>query len=90
MTAVDAATITMYARWEPIDYTITYNLDGGACNGGSCTPTSYNIESATITLPTPAKTGYTFGGWYDNSGLSGINHERIADIKAIRMNIFPQ
>ena len=61
----------LYAKWTIIDYTITYNLDGGACSGGSCSPTSYNIESATITLPIPTKTGYTFGGWYDNSGLSG-------------------
>jgi len=34
-------------------------------------PASYTIESAAITLPVPTKSGYIFGGWYDNSGLTG-------------------
>jgi uncharacterized repeat protein (TIGR02543 family) len=34
-------------------------------------PTTYTIETPTITLPTPTKTGYTFAGWFDNSGLTG-------------------
>jgi uncharacterized repeat protein (TIGR02543 family) len=60
----------------PIDYSITYNATGGWCTGGNlitnnCSPTSYNVESASITLPTPTKTGYIFAGWYDNSALTG-------------------
>ena len=53
----------------PINYNITYNLNGGSNVSGN--PATYNIQSATITLATPTRTGYTFGGWYANSGLTG-------------------
>jgi len=60
---------TYTATWTPIVYTITYNAGDGATF--STTNNSYTIESADITLDTPTHTGYDFGGWYDNSGLSG-------------------
>lgn len=61
-----AANHTLYARWTPETYTITYNLNGGdAIENGS-----YTVHDA-VTLPTPTRTGYTFGGWFDNSGLTG-------------------
>jgi uncharacterized repeat protein (TIGR02543 family) len=63
------ADVIMYARWTVASYTITYNLDDGTNPGTS--PASYTIESSGVTLPTPAKTGYTFGGWFDNSGFTG-------------------
>src|SRR5574344_2753817 len=50
------------------DYTITYNLDGGT--NAAANPASYNIETETITLAAAAKTGYTFGGWYSDSGFT--------------------
>ena len=53
----------------PIDYTITYNLGGGTNASGN--PATYTIQSTTITLSAPTRTGYTFGGWYANSGLTG-------------------
>ena len=48
------------ANWQVINYSISYNLDGGSI---SSQPTSYNIESNDFTLPQPNKTGYTFAGW---------------------------
>ena len=56
-------------RCSIITYSITYNLNGGKNPSG--TRTSYNVKSSTYTLPTPTKSGYTFGGWYTNSGLTG-------------------
>ena len=52
-----------------IDYAITYNLGGGTNASGN--PTTYTIQSQTITLAAPTREGYTFGGWYANSGLTG-------------------
>jgi uncharacterized repeat protein (TIGR02543 family) len=67
----------MYARWTPITYTITYNLDGGA--NPEAPPTSYTVESAEIKLPTPTKKpSYSFGGWFDNSGFAGTALTSIA------------
>ncbi len=58
------------ANFSLINYSITYNLNGGSGTSNS----TYNITSATVTLPTAPtvnRTGYTFGGWYNNSGLTG-------------------
>lgn len=55
-------TITLYAVWTPIVYTITYVLNGGSLNGNP--DLTYTIEES-VTLALPAdRTGYTFGGWY--------------------------
>ena len=52
--------MTLVAKWELIEYTITYKLDGGTVVGA---PESYNIHSETFTLPTPTKEHYLFLGW---------------------------
>ena len=54
-----AATYT--ATWTPvpIDYAITYDLDGGTAEN----PTAYNCESADIVLTAPVRELYTFVGW---------------------------
>ena len=51
------------AKWNIINYDITYNLDGGALPEGKTNPASYNVETDTFTLNNPTKTGYTFTGW---------------------------
>ena len=63
------ADVDVYVKFIPITYTITYNLNSGSNPGGA--PTSFTIESSDVTLPTPTRTGYTFEGWYANSGLTG-------------------
>ena len=60
---------TLYAKWTPIEYTITYELDGGTNDVNN--PSTYTIESATITLVDPTKLGYTFAGWYGNDQFGG-------------------
>ncbi len=55
------------ARWNPIDYTITYNLNGGSMSGQK---TSYNIETSTFTLPPPTRNGYEFTGWTGSNGTT--------------------
>lgn len=55
----------IYAKWNVLNYTITYNLDGGSISGQ---PTSYNIED-NISIPNPTKDGYVFLGW-TGTGLS--------------------
>ena len=56
---------TCTVTYKPITYTITYNLDGGSASGN---PNSYTVESETITLNNPSKTGYTFTGWTGSNG----------------------
>lgn len=64
---VPAQNRTYYAHWETIDYSITYDLNGGKVSGN---PDSYTVES-TITLKNPTKTGHTFLGW-TGTGLNGL------------------
>ena len=64
--------ITLYAQWNPITYTITYDLAGGY-EPTIPNPTTYTIESGDITLNNPTRvdideqngttTNYLFMGW---------------------------
>ncbi len=53
--------VTVTATTSLITYTITYELDGGTVS--TANPASYTVETATLTLNNPTKTGYTFAGW---------------------------
>jgi len=60
--------ITFYAKWDIVTYDIT---DVGAVTLHSDPPT-YTIETPTINITAPnPRTGYTWGGWYDNSSFAG-------------------
>lgn len=62
--------ITLYAKWTPILYNITYELNEGNWADGFNYEKSYTIESAAdLVLPTSehlTKQGFVFDGWYDN------------------------
>lgn len=60
---VEAKTITF--TYSLVSYNITYNLNGGTVSGN---PSSYNIESSTITLKNPTREGYNFLGWTGSNG----------------------
>ena len=49
-------------------YAISYVLNGGV--NAATNPATYNDDADTA-LAAPARTGYSFGGWYDNEGLNG-------------------
>jgi len=63
-----SGSITLYAQWEAIDYTISYALGSGASKANN--PSSYTIETDEITLndPTGIYAGYQFLGWFDREG----------------------
>jgi len=74
--AGSTGTQNFYARWTVINFTITYNLNGGEFVG--FTPiTSFTVENDLITLPVPAREGYTFGGWFNNANLTGVRVEEL-------------
>ena len=56
------ASITYYARWTPITYSISYSLDGGTNH--SSNPANYTFETPIITLQSPTREHYTFAGWW--------------------------
>ena len=60
------AAATLYAQWNLVNYTITYNLNGG--NVSTANPASYNVTTNTFTLNNPTRAGYTFVGWTGSNG----------------------
>jgi len=61
LSTTKGANVELFAKWTAIEYNITYDLAGGTVATGN--PATYNVESATITLNNPSKTGYEFAGW---------------------------
>ncbi|MDD4815572.1 MAG: InlB B-repeat-containing protein [Clostridia bacterium] len=61
-------TITLYAVWEQIAYSISYELNSGTNSAQN--PSSYTYETDTFTLQEPTKTGYTFDGWTGSNGIT--------------------
>ena len=70
----DGSTVTLYAQWSKVTYSITYQLNGGENNADN--PVAYDVDTATITLENPTRIGYNFGGWYSdeacNEKVTGI------------------
>jgi len=68
-----AGNITLYAKWTPIEYTITFDAQGGT----TPSPTSIlvNYGSQVGTLPTTSRDGYTFGGWFTQINGGGTKYE---------------
>ena len=57
------SSLTMHARWSILQYTVTFNA-----NGGSVSPASATVNAgSSTTLPTPSRSAYTFNGWYTAS-----------------------
>ena len=66
-TFVTDTNVTLYAKWSPASYTITYNTDGGSTAPSQTT----NAYGSTVTLPSaPTKAGSNFLGWETGSGAS--------------------
>lgn len=55
--------MTVYAKWNPVTYTIQFDTDGGS----AVNAISYNIETASFALPVSKKDGHTFLNWKDEA-----------------------
>ncbi len=64
------AAITLYAKWTIIQYTVTFNSQGGS----AVAPQNVNYNAMATTPTAPTQTGYTFVGWYtDAAGTTAFN-----------------
>ena len=66
---------TLYAKWTPVKYTISYSGVSGATNPNS-SKTSYTIETSTYALKDPTRKGYTFKGWFDQNSKQVTSIEK--------------
>ncbi|AWB46455.1 hypothetical protein DCC85_21305 [Paenibacillus sp. CAA11] len=59
--------LTLYAKWTEKEYTVSFESSGGSA---VATQTLKEGEKAVEPTPAPTRSGYTFGGWYTDSGLT--------------------
>ncbi|QMV40696.1 InlB B-repeat-containing protein [Cohnella cholangitidis] len=57
---------TLYAKWTVNTYTVTFNSNGGSAVSNQTV--SYNGKATAPIVPT--RPGFTFEGWYKDSGLT--------------------
>ena len=74
------ANTTVYAKWEPIQYTIEYVGDGFT----TTMPTTYTLDDTDINLTTPSlDAGYYFEGWYLNEDFDGTAVTKVGGLQFV-------
>ncbi|CAI6079554.1 InlB B-repeat-containing protein [Cohnella sp. JJ-181] len=61
-----ATSLTLYAKWTLNAYTVSFNSNGGS----SVTNQTVGYDGNATAPSAPTRSGYTFGGWYSDAGLS--------------------
>jgi uncharacterized repeat protein (TIGR02543 family) len=65
-TTMPEASITLFAKWTALTFTVTFFT-----NGGNEIASISRDTDQSLSLPAaPTKTGYTFDGWYTNEALT--------------------
>ena len=62
LTEMPARDVTLYARFEPRVYTVSYVLEGGVFEGEVVR--QFTLFDAPDTLPLPTREGHQFDGWF--------------------------
>ena len=64
--------IKLYAQWKPVEYTVTFDADGGAP-----TPDTQTVEyNKCATKPKdPTKDGYKFLGWFEDGATEAFKFD---------------
>ncbi|MCL2183847.1 MAG: InlB B-repeat-containing protein [Chitinispirillia bacterium] len=77
------ASITLYAKWiagSGVQYTVTYDINGGS---GNVPQTQYFEPGSSVTFASACeftRSGYSFGGWNDQSSGMGNNYSAGASV----------
>ena len=79
--------IVLHAEWEVHNYTITYHLNEGETNHPG-NPGTYNVNTPTIALGAPEKTGHTFKKWSYNQDCTDPAFEINANLSR-DVDLFP-
>lgn len=65
ISTADEAVKIYEAQWTPKTFKITYDYDGGSAEGN---PETYQYGVGVDAFQDAVKSGYSFDGWYDDSG----------------------
>lgn len=64
--------VTLYAVWQAVTYTVSYNANGGSGAPGNQTKT-YGVY-LTLSSTRPTRTNYNFLGWGVSSGSTSVSY----------------
>lgn len=74
------ASVTLYAHWTVITYTVAYNANNGS--GAPSSQTKNYGVTLTLSSTKPTRTGYTFSGWNTKADGSGTSYAAGANYTA--------
>ena len=72
LSTVDQDTVTFYALWDKLDYTVSFDLNGGS--GTMANETHVGGVAKTLATYTGEKTGYMFKGWSKTDGATSATY----------------
>jgi uncharacterized repeat protein (TIGR02543 family) len=86
---------TVYAKWTPIDYTVTYNYSNADSGAVPVDSRLYNTGQTVSLLGNSGllgRTGYTFAGWVTSpSGLgTELNSGQTVSVVSSNINFYPK
>ena len=85
-TFMPGSNFTLYAVYVPIDYTLSYDLNGAAGTPPTSQTVAYNTTTI-VTSSVPTRTGYGFTGWNTQADGSGTSYASGATTAAITANV---
>ena len=68
---VSSDVTSLTAKWEPLKYSVTLEVNGGVINNNNISDYVYGKGATLPSASDMTKEGYTFGGWYTSSDFSG-------------------
>jgi uncharacterized repeat protein (TIGR02543 family) len=74
-TGVVTGNVKLYAKWRPLRYILIFYAQGGTV---SVADRFVTFDAVVGELPTPTRSGYTFGGWYTAENGGGTKYTEIA------------
>ena len=87
LTETNGAKVTLYAKWTPLSYTVTFNKNNTTTGSTDANPTTKTVTYPATnvgTLPTtePTRTGYRFTGWNTSTTGSGTDFTATTTVNA--------
>ncbi len=71
---------TLYAQWSVNSYTVSFDAQGGSATDPSSKTVTYDATYGE--LPSTARTGYAFGGWWTEEGGAGSQISALTTVTA--------
>ena len=85
-TFMPGSNVTLYAVWVPVDYTLSYDLNGAAGTPPTSQTVAYNTTTI-VTSSVPTRTGYGFTGWNTASDGTGTSYASGVTTAPITANV---